>query len=319
MNFFKFKIFHFPRYLKLRPISLFFIFILIFINIAESFNSNQNKKNDIKIVNIGFLSNLFPETDFRDAKAGIESWGKELLKNRDLDYKLVALIYNDLPSISKAFSEKEISLIALHALDYLAIKNDIPIDPILVPARNGNPLDKYIILVNKKSKINNVNQLKNKRVSIQKGGRSLVQYIWFENLILKAQSIPIDRFCDIKEVSRESKAILSVFFEQNDACVVSQYAFESAITKNSQLKNDLLTIESSQSYLHDILCIARNVEKKYINDLFEVAILMNKNKSGEQIMNLFDFNSFLYFDKESIKSLELLYNENLKLRKKLKK
>ncbi|MDQ1267291.1 MAG: hypothetical protein QG635_2445, partial [Bacteroidota bacterium] len=91
-------------------IILIFFLIISNINIVSIFS--QKSVSEPKIVNIGFSSNLFPETNFRDAKAAIESWSKELIRNRYLDYKLIAQIYQDNSSIIQALNDNEIRIIS---------------------------------------------------------------------------------------------------------------------------------------------------------------------------------------------------------------
>jgi ABC-type phosphate/phosphonate transport system substrate-binding protein len=296
------------------------IYVIVFI----IFNINnevlcQNNKNSIRTINIGFASNLFPESEFRDTKTAIELWSKELINDGYLKYYLDAQIYRNNDEMKNAFLHNKISIGAMHALDYFYIKNDTKIIPLLIPSIKGDVSEKYIILVHKNSKITTFDQLKNKKVAIQKADPSLISFIWFENLVMINESSLIDKFCNVYELKKDSKAIFSVFFNQNDACVVNAKVYYEMCKLNHQLIDDMQIIETSPGFIRDIFCISVNLEKKYISNLMDATISIQNYESGKKIMNLFNFEQFTIFQEKYIVTLKKLLNDNIKYHKKIRK
>jgi ABC-type phosphate/phosphonate transport system substrate-binding protein len=296
-------------------INLLLFSILLNTNISSL---SQNYNNKITTVNIGFASSLFPEIEFRDAKAAIESWSEELIKDGYLDYILSASILKSNDDIKNAFQQNKISIVALHALDYLYIKNDAKILPLLIPSSKNDVTENYIVLVNKKSNIKNISQLKNKKIAIQMGNPNVVPYIWLENLIMMNESYLINNYCTLLDLKKDSRAIFSVFFNQNDACVVNSKVYYTMCKLNRQLLDNLVIINTSPNFVRDIFCISGNLEKKYIGNLLDATISIQNYDSGKKILNLFQFERFIIYEEKYIKSLEQLLSDNQKYQKKLK-
>jgi ABC-type phosphate/phosphonate transport system substrate-binding protein len=278
----------------------------------------QNYNYKIKTVNIGFASSLFPEIEFRDAKAAIESWSTELKKDGYLDYILSASILKSNDAIKEAFQQNRISIVALNAMDYLNIKNEANIIPLLIPSIKNDVTENYIVLTNKKSNIKNISQLKNKKIAIQMGNSNAVPYVWFENLIMMKESSILENFCTILDLKKDSRAIFSVFFNQNEACVVSSKVYFSMCKLNHQLIENLVILNTSPNFVRYIFCISQNLEKKYIGNLLDATISIQNYDSGKKIMNLFQFEHFIIYEDKYIKSLEKLLYDNRKFQKKLR-
>lgn len=305
------------KFFKFKYIRLSFIFIYMILIISVTVLCQNNINNTITI-NIGFASNLFPESDFRDIKAAIELWSKELINDGYLNYNLVALIYNSNDEMKNAFLKHNISIGAMHALDYLYIKNDSKIIPLLIPSVQGDVTEKYIILVNKKSNISNFNQLKNKKIAIQKADKSLISYIWFENLVMMNESSLIGKFCYVAELKNDPKAIFSVFFGKNDACIVKSKIYKDMCLQNHQLIDSMKIIETSPQFIRDIFCVSSDLEKKYIGNLMDATVSIKNYESGKKILDIFQFEQFTIFQEKYIKTLEILLNDNIKYHKKIK-
>jgi ABC-type phosphate/phosphonate transport system substrate-binding protein len=279
---------------------------------------SQNDNKQILTINIGIASNLFPEVNFNDTKTTLELWSKDLQKDIYMDYYLIPLIYRSNDEIIKAFRDKKIEIAAIHALDYLYIKNESGVIPLLIPSMKNHVTENYIILANKKSNIKNIHGLRNKKVAVQSIDLSLIPYVWFENIIMMKESELVSKFCNLSEANKDSKAIISVFFNQKDACVVRSKSYYELCKQNHQLKDDLVIIESSPDFIRDIFCISQNLEKKYIDNLLDWTFKLQSYESGKRLLNLFQFELFTVFEDKYIKSLENLLSDNKKYHKKLK-
>jgi len=302
----------------MKNIKIYILIFTILLNFDVTLISRTDNNQNVK-VNIGISSNLFPEADLRDAKAAIEYWSKELIKDGYLDYSLVASVFKTNDEIKNAFKKNKISIAAMHALDYLYIKKEYDIIPLLIPSIKDDVTENYIILTHKNSNIKNINQLKNKKIAIQSVEPNMISFIWFENLIMMCESAMIDNFCIMEEVKKESKAIYKVFFHQNDACVVSSNVYYEMCQQNHQIADNLVVIGSSPRFIRDIFCISPNLEPEYVNNLLDATCKLQKYESGKKMMNLFKFEKFHGFDEKYIKSLEELLADNKKYHKKLKK
>ncbi|MDQ1266176.1 MAG: hypothetical protein QG635_1328, partial [Bacteroidota bacterium] len=236
---------------------IFFLYITFFTLVSE--------KAD-KYVYLGISSAILPETDARDAKAAIDTWGREILKSKMKDYKLITKLFRDNDEIVGSLKGNEISWLALPALSFLILENDVSLEPVLIGWRNSESQDRFILIVNDKDKFPDIKRMKDAQMAIQLNGKGLISKLWLDNQIMKETFSSPDNFLNLKETSKESQAILSVFFNQNDACVVSESAYKTMCELNPQLNKKLKIIYTSQPYLNALFCVSRSLDAQIKNN-----------------------------------------------------
>ena len=130
--------------------------------------------------------------------------------------------------------------------------------------------------------------LKNKKIATLKANS--IGMLFLNTELLKAKQAEADRFFSmIQEKSKESQAILAVFFGQADACIVSENGFHTMIELNPQIAQKLHAIMSSPE-LVEVVGFFRNdyppADKAQAIRGMQGAI--KQHERGKQIMLLFN-------------------------------
>jgi phosphonate transport system substrate-binding protein len=238
----------------------------------------------------GYSSRLLSEVPKSDAQAAISVWAKEFKRETGTDGSTQAAIYDDLPSLINAVVEKQVDFIALNSLDYLKIRDRVPMEPGLIGYRGGRLFDEQVLLIHRGSGIGNLRQLKGSRMNLLSGGSGEIATLWLDTILAKQGLPSAERFFEsIKEVGRASKAILPVFFRQADACVVSRNAFQTMAELNPQINRELTVLAMSPALPIALACFRSTLSEAQKDEFVRIALKLVSSPSGKQILTIFKF------------------------------
>lgn len=259
----------------------------------------------------GYSSRLISQVTRSDAQAALTLWTREL--TRLADYPVVArsIVYEDLTALVAAVHNKEIDIIALTPLDYLKIRDRVPMEPALIGVRNGRTGDEQVLVVRREDGIRNVNQLKGKRLTLLAGGAGEIPSLWLDTILAK-QGFPDTAkfFGGIKEVSKASQAILPVFFHQADACIITRNAFSTAAELNPQIEQDLVILASSPEFPPGITFMRATLSKAQKDEFIRLSQKMVLSPTGKQILTLFKVDNIMVPRPDCLKNFEALVKEH---------
>jgi len=238
----------------------------------------------------GYSSSLLSEVPKSDAQAAISLWAKEFKRETGTDGPAQAAIYDDLPSLIHAVVEKQVDFIALNSLDYLKIRDRVPMEPGLIGYRGGKLFDEQVLLVHRGNGIETLRQLKGSRLNLLSGGSGEIATLWLDTILAKQGLHSAGRFFEsIKEVGKASKAILPVFFRQADACVVSRNAFQTMAELNPQIRRELKVLAMSPEIPIALACLRSTLSDAQKDEFIRIALKLVSTPSGKQILTIFKF------------------------------
>ena len=294
------------RGLKMAQGRLGIFFITSFLLFCCPGWSGERTQSSTEYVRVGYAAALFSEVDAKDAQLAIEVWTNELSKMLQLKPK--ACIITDYASVAPLIRKQELDLIALPALDYLAMRNRLDVEPVLVGVTNGRVGEEYVLLVNRKYNLSQANHLQGKIITVQTShGTDTIPLLWLDTLLTK-QGLPKSAafFKQIKPVSKPSQAVLPVFFNKADACLVTRDAFNTMAELNPQIGESLMVIAGSPRYLRGLLAIRNSLNKAMKQKIIEGALNLSTYPRGGQILKLFLLHEVVPFQQTYLKNLEEL-------------
>jgi ABC-type phosphate/phosphonate transport system substrate-binding protein len=263
--------------------------------------------DDDKTLNLIYSKSILPKVDYRDARASIEVWSKEILSDIYSEYSLNNIFIEGIDQVDEKFINEKPSFIILTALEYLTnrekLKNLIP--TLLSSDDDGLVGIEYVLLVHKNSKINSLKDLKNKIVSFVDDYSNAIPHLWLD-VQLKNEGLPTsDKF--LKQViiaSTANQAILKTFFQQIDACIVPNKLLSTIFILNPQLESDLIVIRKSEPFIAGVVCINKLVSTNMRKNFVESAKIALKTDRGKQIA--------LFFRTKELQDFKDIYLDNIK-------
>ena len=227
---------------------------------------------------------MLVNVDVNDAFVAIKVWINELNKQINLGMEGKPILYDNMYELAKNLKKNNISIIVCSSLEYLEYKSKMDITPVLLGTGENGISENYVILTKVKSNISNLTQLKNKRIIVHAGSNSEIIYMWLKVLLHDSKLGDYKTFFkDLKEGNLASQVILSVFFDQNDACIVTKSAYKTMGELNPQVGKSMHIIHTSPPFIIGLSCFTNEflkteISNKIINTACSVKNFLSENK-----------------------------------------
>jgi ABC-type phosphate/phosphonate transport system substrate-binding protein len=248
-------------------------------------NAQETKKIPI---NVGY-STSSTEVDQRDADAALKVWAKEIGDTYGFEAKTT--LYPSVEELVKDFVGKKLDYCSMHTTDYLKYASVLKVPAELARARNNRNTVKYLLLVPADKAIKGLADLKGKKLAIKKANHLGMMFLDVE--LMKAKMPKSDHFfSDIQEKTKENQVALAVFFNQADACIVTDMGFATMTELNPQIGKKLKAIVSSPDFVDSVGFFSRNYPQAYKEKAIEGIMKGAKaSKRAKQMMLLFNTDS----------------------------
>jgi len=279
---------------------------------------SQNNKNSSGLIRVGYTLKDLAAVDPTDARIAIEIWQRKLndiIGKHDLVPENYS--FEDMPSLINALKTGKINAATIPCVDYIRSREKLPVVPILVPTREEDVLDTYILLVYRHSEFTDLSGLEGRNLIIEKGERGRIALLWLDTLLLKRGLPESKNFLrSVRMVDKVSQAVLPVFFRQADACIVTLDSWKTLCELNPQLKKQLRILEQSPGYLGAVFVIRKNLPLQNRERFVKTTLAAQAKPECKQILMLFRFNGLVKFKQSHLKTIEALVKENNALKSK---
>jgi len=276
---------------------------------AEQYDDNP------KLFRSGFLQSVFSNIDPRDAKAVLEVHSKEISRLIGLKLTAKVAMFEDIDSMTEALRRGELELAAIPSIDYLRIRNSVPLIPSFVGTGNYGPGVQYVMITRKDSGIRQFSDLKGRSVLLPSTQKYESSQIWLEVMLMKAGRGWRDTFfSQVKETSKTSNAIMGVFFRQADCAIVTRGGLDTSRQLNPQMETQLMVLAESPILSDSVVCLVPGTSDKYRKNIYKAMLTLNESKSGKQLYTIFQTNGITPFKAEYLEGLEGLLREHKRLK-----
>ncbi len=260
---------------------------------------------------VGYSTRSLPEVDLKDATAALNVWTKEL--GGQEGFQTDSQVYDETGSLIKDMKGGKTDLAIIQTVDYLRIVKEINAEPAFVKTRQGKVSSKFHLLVRTDLPHSGLADLKGKRLAVLK--HNDLGMIFLNTQLLKAKQPEASLFFgQIQEKSKESQAILAVFFGQADTCLVSEIGFNAMVEINPQVGKKLAVLSSSSELVETVALFRRGYEKAYQDRVIRGILKLKDSPRGRQLMMLFNFDGLTTLKDDQLESARRLIAEYGKLK-----
>jgi ABC-type phosphate/phosphonate transport system substrate-binding protein len=303
-----------PRTHRILPVLVMFMILVV----PPVFDRQAALTAEITHIVVAYSANTFLDESSDRSQTVIQAWNNTIAKKwgGTADSK----IYNNLAEIEQAVRAQQIDMVVLLPVEYLELKNRIPLEPLFVSAKSDGIYDTLVLVVRQDSGIQAVKDLKGKSLLNQKGLYAANRNMWIDILLMRNGVRDLDRFfSSVKEVNKPSKALLPVLFRQADACVVTRSSLQMMSELNPQLWQNLKVIEEAVPQLSSVIALRKGLPAKARNDLKEILGNLDHNIQGQQLLALFRVSKLVEFRPEYLTSQENFVREHRNLKMQISK
>ena len=248
-----------------------------------------------------FSDNSFHDVEMTDARAIVNVLGKKLITEYDKTAGGGSVVFNLETELQKHIDDGADMFILL-STEYLEVQNNKSLIPRYSIIVDGGIGFKYNLLINKSSGIQSFSDLRNKSISVLGNNFESPSFYWLSSITKKnANVFPQDYFDKIVLKPKAKSIILSVFFNQIDACLTSSNSLEIVSELNPQIAENLIIIEESPSLLTGLICFNESIigtQKEKV--LIKALESLHNNYYGKQLLDLYSIEQLIPFDEKHL-------------------
>jgi len=271
-----------------------------------------------KVFRAGFLQNIFLNADPSDAKAVLEVHSKEITRFLAIKIPAKVVMFADIASMVTALRNGELEMVSLPAMQYLRIRDKVPLIPSFIGTYRNGPGMRYVIITRHDSGIRSFAELKGKSLLLPPVAIHEPSHLWLDVLLLRAGIGGRDGFFrDVRDSPKFANAIMAVFFRQADAAIVTRAALDTHRELNPQLETQVTLLAESPTLSDALVCMTPATPLRFRDDLYRALIRLNESTSGRQVYTIFQTNGITPFIPEHLAGLENLLQEQKRLKAKM--
>lgn len=259
-------------------------------------------------------SELLGDVNQNDARAALQSWSDVVSRMASMPVEYEK--YFSLPpaALNELMQKRLIDAVGCTTLDYIPFA--AAIDPNLVLVNATGQGQVYQLLVNSKSSIRAVADLRGKSLNLFRHANTCLAMDWVDTLLGGLNLGSGERFFSaVTPVPKLSRTVLPVFFGQADACLVTESSFRTMCELNPQLGVSLRVVAASPGYMVSLFGFHREcpgaMKAKFRTALESLA----RSATGKQLLTLFQTEAFLARDASVLRSAVELVEAAARLRR----
>jgi len=267
---------------------------------AQDTASRQEAAESIRIV---LSPGSFAGVNHNDVLAAIKTWARVILKQQGVDMEVESRISDSPEELAEALRNGQTDAVSMPVDELLNLK--VMPEYVFLAIRKNSFTEQYIILVHRNSGINDVHDLRGRKILLYNNPRMCLAPAWVASItgLPKTESIGMTRIDNI------SRTVLPVFFHQADACVVTAIGFEIACELNPQLLKDLRVLATSPEVVSSVFFF-RPGYVSHVKDKLETAMLtLQETPAGQQLLMMFQGDAVVKQPISCLESSRQLWDE----------
>jgi ABC-type phosphate/phosphonate transport system substrate-binding protein len=271
---------------------------------------------DNSMLRIGYTGSAFQDVTNTDMRAAVSV----LIQKVAWQHfgKGETRFYDTLSEMAADLKNRKIDVLATPVEEYIELKKQIPIEPLLISSADNGTEMEMLLLVRKDSGFRSIHDLRGRTIVMPtRNPRCLDMYTaWLENLLMEEGSKGLDTyFSSVKETRTAAKAVFPVFFRQADACVVTRQVFDLTAELNPQISRELMIISRRGKLSQGIIAVDRRLSEETKEKLRQAFLTLHQTPDGQQLLMLFKVRKLVPFAPGNMKGTEALYAEHSRQKK----
>ena len=278
---------------------------------GETISPATKLVGDPDALEMAYSAEFFVDVGLGDAQAATAVWSEALMQKWDLPFSVETVIFDGPQQAIKAIYDEQIDLVVLPPLQYLLIKDQVDLQPVLVAESQGEVRHPQVLLVRRDSGVSTLADLAGGDLAIARAGKGRIGRLWLETELVAAElSQSRAFFGQVREVGKAAQAVLPVFLGEIDACLVPQEQFATMVELNPQLSRKLMVLATSPAFCQTLVCLSPNLEAEYERLTIDRFQEIHTEALGRQILTLFRVERLVPFDPSYIEGASAIYEES---------
>jgi phosphonate transport system substrate-binding protein len=244
-------------------------------------------RSGVSSFRLGTTPGTFGNPNINDTKAAITVWAQNIFsQDARTPNPDIVTVFEKTDELLTAYERRQVDGITLATDEFPKVKSRP--DAVFLTYKNKSVALQYVVLVHRGSGIEDVRQLKGRKVVLHSSPSMNLATPWMDTLLAsRAMGLSKHVFGSTTRIDAASRAILQVFFRQADACVVALDMFKTACELNPQVEKDLKPLAVSPDLIPTFFCFHPDYNLKDRSAVESAITDLHKSPAGQQVLTVF--------------------------------
>lgn len=235
---------------------------------------------------VAFTSGMFADVNLNDARAAITVWADSITRARGLSLLPISDVYDDVDRLRAAIDAGRAHLVALSLEEYRRLGRP-DFGTILLGQRGTHTAEEILLLV-KKGRYSSLADLEGRSMVVLEGVSHHMSLAWI-GLTLREAGLAdtVAHFGTVMSVAKPARAVLPVFFGQQDAALVDRAAYDLMVELNPQIGRDVVALATSPPMIHSVILFDKRFSMASRPATLDALLALHTTPRGQQLLSLF--------------------------------
>ena len=280
--------------------------------------SNMAQSEPI-FLRFGFYTKDLGKSKFSEMDESLKRW-METIKSKTTvtllaSAHLKSTFYETKKSLTEGILSNKVDFMNFSTRDFYDLDLHENVIPMLAASKSKeSKFEKYLLIANKNSAVNDISKLRNAQIVIPSSFSSDLIKIWLR-VILKNKSKRSDVVSVeiVESDKKENETLFGIFFKKIEFAVVKEDSYLIACEINPQIKRNTKVIVSSPGYINMFLARRKGLDPKIYKEVIKIGLNLDETIEGKQILNLMQMSKMHAVNLADLKDTQTLIMQYEKL------
>lgn len=270
--------------------------------------AGEEKSDGATRFHLGIAQKMLQGRDIKDVKTATNIW--LTWAGEDFNVKATTTVYLDLEKMADDFIKGKLDLVAVSGLDYLKIIQTTGKVPRLGPAGviDGKVAINYLLVGRQEEVVNSIANLKGKILALPTFND--VERLFVDTLFLRSLKKEAKFFFSvIVEKNNAARAVLDVFFNKVDVCVVPENVYQTMIELNPQIGRKTRVLAMSPELVSGVTFYPEQVDPRLKKIIDSLIPKIKQTERGRQMLTMYSIDDLAHVQQKDLDALRSLLAE----------
>lgn len=265
---------------------------------------------------VGLWLPAFVDFNLNDARVAAQIWVEKWGKKSGLYDRADTEVFETSSKLQQQITQGSWDVIMFPVEEYFRVAEPLGFTPDFTISRGDLAGDEYVLLVRRDSGIRTLDDLEGRKLVVGSEHNQLTPTSWLRQ-VLEDRGLP-----DLAELaestageSRPTKVVLSVFFGQADAALVSRHEFDAMVELNPQVGQRLVALAASPRLLTLVFSLGAGLSEESRATLRDSLSEVHLDEEFRQLLLLQKVKRLVPIDAAALEASRRLYERNRALRR----
>ena len=270
-----------------------------------------------KELRLASITALAPGINSEDARLALEIIMRQTIVRETYPFRMKLDFISDYSVAESILSNGRYHFVTLTSLDYLSLIQSISLTPLMILSKQVQPTEALYLVAAKGKSLERIKKQTDRILMIDHGRPGGLSRLWMDTVLWKRGYRSCDLFfTQIKAAKKTSQLLLSVFFGQADACIISASAYAVMAELNPQIDTRLEILDRSPQLVMLLLCATDLAEQDMRNALLTEALSSDTDPAVRQALIMVQMERIIPFKQTDFLATEALFNTHREMAKK---